>query len=495
MQTTVDIPLIGQGYLGQSVNNDCQRTLNFYTELDPDGKKKAILIPTPGATLFTSFNEFPVRGMHVFGSFIYIVVDQFLYKVSGTGVQTKVGTLSSSLGHVSMADNGTSPTGGDQLAVFDSLGGYIYDQTADTFTPISSAGFEGNTHVEFVKGYFVCTSSKPMVFLWSKVYDGTTWDALDFATKETTTDNIVAIAESHGDLFLIGQYFTEVWFVSDTGNPVFQKYSGVLIEHGCADAHTVAKGNSSLFWLARNEKGGFYVIQENGYQVTNISTPQIESKICALADTYVYNGQTLPTGNVTATGYFFTRNGHSFYTITVGNKVTLQYDVSTGQWNEWATYPMGESIIETARHYGDISAYFYGLHLLSDYYGTGVYYLDDNSFSDAQGKPIQRARITKHLFSDDDTSVIIDKLQLLFETGQCLPDGSAAQIMLKWSVDGGHTYSTESWVSMGKIGEYLSQAIWTGLGYGRDFVFWCECSDAIWPILLKCIATIRKLDR
>ncbi len=493
MQTTIDIPLIGSGYLGQSVNNDCQRTLNFYTDFDPDGKKKAILLPTPGATLFCAFPYFPIRGMHVFGAFLYVVAAQYLYKVTGTGTYTVVGTLSSTLGKVSMADNGTSPTGGDQLVIFDSVGGYIYNQITGLLVPITSSGFDGNSHVIFIKGFFVCKSSRPMVFLWSKLYDGTSWNALDFATKETTPDNLVAIAESHGDLYLIGQYYTEVWFVSTSGNPVFQKYPGVLIEHGCASADTVTKGNSSLYWIARNKNGGFYIVHENGYQVKNISTPQIEYKICSLADTYLYNGMNLTTGNLTSNAYFFTRNGHSFYTVTIGNEITLQYDILTCQWNEWATYPIGESITATSRHYGDISAYFYGMNILSDYYGTGLYFLDDNSFLDSQGKPIQRARITKHNFSPDDNNVIIDKLKLIVETGESLPDGSSAKMMLKWSVDGGHTYSTESWSPMGKIGEYLADVIWTGLGYGRDFVFWFECSDTIRPIIIKCIATIRKL--
>ena len=42
--------------------------------------------------------------------------------------------------------------------------------------------------------------------------------------------------------------------------------------------------------------------------------------------------------------------------------------------------------------------------------------------------------------------------------------GTDPQIMLRWSDDGGHTWSNEHWVSAGKIGEYHRRAIWRRLG-------------------------------
>jgi hypothetical protein len=42
--------------------------------------------------------------------------------------------------------------------------------------------------------------------------------------------------------------------------------------------------------------------------------------------------------------------------------------------------------------------------------------------------------------------------------------GENPQVMLRWSDDGGHTWSSEHWISMGKIGEYGYRAIWRRLG-------------------------------
>ena len=54
--------------------------------------------------------------------------------------------------------------------------------------------------------------------------------------------------------------------------------------------------------------------------------------------------------------------------------------------------------------------------------------------------------------------------------------------MLRWSDDGGHTWSNEHWVGIGKIGEYGRRAIWRRLGMTlklRDRVYELSGSDPV----------------
>jgi hypothetical protein len=56
------------------------------------------------------------------------------------------------------------------------------------------------------------------------------------------------------------------------------------------------------------------------------------------------------------------------------------------------------------------------------------------------------------------------------------------QVMLRWSDDGGHTWSNEHWASMGKIGEYGKRVIWRRLGMTtklRDRVYEISGSDPV----------------
>ena len=56
------------------------------------------------------------------------------------------------------------------------------------------------------------------------------------------------------------------------------------------------------------------------------------------------------------------------------------------------------------------------------------------------------------------------------------------QVMLRWSDDGGHTWSNEHWASTGKIGEYGKRVIWRRLGMTtklRDRVYEISGSDPV----------------
>lgn len=59
---------------------------------------------------------------------------------------------------------------------------------------------------------------------------------------------------------------------------------------------------------------------------------------------------------------------------------------------------------------------------------------------------------------------------------------SDPQVMLRWSDDGGHTWSREHWVSIGKVGEYGKRAIWRRLGMTqklRDRVYEVSGTDPV----------------
>jgi hypothetical protein len=75
-------------------------------------------------------------------------------------------------------------------------------------------------------------------------------------------------------------------------------------------------------------------------------------------------------------------------------------------------------------------------------------------------------------------------MQLDCETGVGLNtgQGSDPQVMLRWSDDGGHTWSNEHWRSMGKIGQYGHRVIWWRLGATtklRDRVYEVSGTDPV----------------
>jgi hypothetical protein len=75
-------------------------------------------------------------------------------------------------------------------------------------------------------------------------------------------------------------------------------------------------------------------------------------------------------------------------------------------------------------------------------------------------------------------------LQLDCESGVGLNNGqgSSPQVMLRWSDDGGHTWSNEHWANMGKIGQFFRRVFWRRLGMTlklRDRVYEVSGTDPV----------------
>ena len=56
--------------------------------------------------------------------------------------------------------------------------------------------------------------------------------------------------------------------------------------------------------------------------------------------------------------------------------------------------------------------------------------------------------------------------------------------MLRWSDDGGSTWSNEYWVSIGRQGAYKNRAIWRRLGCARDRVFEVVVTDPVNAVII-----------
>jgi hypothetical protein len=75
-------------------------------------------------------------------------------------------------------------------------------------------------------------------------------------------------------------------------------------------------------------------------------------------------------------------------------------------------------------------------------------------------------------------------LQLDCESGVGLQNGQGSdpQVMMRFSDDGGHTWSREQWSGMGRIGQYYKRVFWRRLGMTlklRDRVYEISGTDPV----------------
>lgn len=63
--------------------------------------------------------------------------------------------------------------------------------------------------------------------------------------------------------------------------------------------------------------------------------------------------------------------------------------------------------------------------------------------------------------------------------------GANPQAMLRWSNDGGSTWSNEHWRSIGQQGHYKNRAIWRNLGEARDRIFEVYLTDPVYRVIVS----------
>jgi hypothetical protein len=486
---------VGPTYQLESVNVDCQRCVNWYPEIieSGTGKEGSTLYykSTPGLVKQFEVGTGPIRLVLVDDPIydaahplknppnrIFVVSGSEMYKATfedDAWTATKLGDLESSSGPVS----GVSIKADLGLAVFvDGVNSYIYHHydTGDALYPEDFGTFAtygyipvpNATQVIWVDGYFIYNQGNTGQFFVSE-WGSFTVDPLSFASAEGDPDNLLSMLSNNRYLWLLNERTTEVW--SNTGNAdfPFERVQGGFIEKGIAAAFSAAKIDGFVFWLGRDASGMGTVYMAQGLTPQRISTHAIEQAISKYADI------------TTAKAYTYAKDGHSFYVLNF-DEATWVFDLSTKMWHERAYLFEGE----LQRHRSEYGVYnpHLNLHMAGDYANNKVYSIDSQVRTD-DGDAIARVRTAPHI-SSGGKNIFHRSLTLDMETGVGLDgsgQGSDPQVMLQFSNDGGHTWSSEMWASAGKkigmIGDFKHRVQWRRLGRARDRVYKITATDPV----------------
>ena len=457
-------PILGGSYVARSVNAADSRMVNLFAEGIPEGgKEAAFLNRAPGLRLLATVGDGPIRGLWRMGDYGYVVSGKELYRLNPDWTSLYIGNLSGT-GPVSIADNGT------QMFIACNGPSFIYNSTTEEFAQIADTDFPGAVTVGYLDGYFVFNEPQSQRVWVTSLLDGTAIDPLEFASAEGSPDQLVAAIVDHREAWLFGTNSIEVWYDAGSADFPLQRIQGAFNEIGLAAAYSVAKLDNGLFWLGSDSRGQGIVYRSNGYTGKRISTHAVEWQIQQYGDIS------------DAIGYTYQQDGHAFYVLVFPSEdTTWVYDVSTELWHERAGFHEGQFV----RHRGNCQMAYNGEVVIGDFENANVYAFDLNVYAD--NGSIQRwLRSWRALPTgkNDLNRTAQHTLQLDCETGVGLNtgQGSDPQVMLRWSDDGGHTWSNEHWSSMGKIGRYGYRTFWRRLGMTmkiRDRVYEVSGTDPV----------------
>ena len=398
-------------------------------------------------------------------------------------------TFNTSSGRISAASDAL---GGDKYngsTVFtDGTSNYIlYDDSAqndtstDTF-PLNPTFFQmgaggkpalfptgpQSTHVTWIDGYFILNEVDTNKFYTTNLSDYAI-DALNFASSEGSPDKVLAVIGSSRNLWVLNEKTTEVYVNTGNADFPFERIQNAYIEIGLKAKYSVARLPGTIFWLGRSEEGENIVFSASGLTPQRISTHAIE---------FAINGYADPSS---ATAFTYQSNGHYFYVLNF-DEATWVYDVMTASWHQRAYTNAGT----LERHLAEFHSFDYvnDLHLVADSESNKIYKFSDTYYSD-DGDAITRLRTSPHV-SNDLKRIFYNSFQLDMEVGIGLDggvQGSSPTVMLDFSDDGGHTWSSESWAladnTAGAIGNYKTRVKWNRLGKSRDRIFRVKMTDPV----------------
>jgi hypothetical protein len=344
--------------------------------------------------------------------------------------------------------------------------------------PSTDGAFTGASCVDVVDNYFIYNRPHTQQYASSDVLSPITY-GLAFASKFTGPDDLVSLIVDHGQIYLLGEKTSEVWADVGTFPFPFQRIPGASSQHGIAAEFSMARFGNSFVYVSRNDRGQAVVVQMNGYFPQRISTHAVEN--------------TLVNQDISdAVAYTYQLEGHECYVVSFPSlELTWVYDGATQMWHKWLWCDNQNNF---KRHRSNCSAFFQGVVLVGDYENGQIYRLDPNNYTD-NGQHIRRVRRCPHLVADFQRQYF-DELQIQFQPGVGLQGietfplgdndiGINPQAMLRWSNDGGSTWSNEHWAGIGKVGKYQNRIIWRRLGQARDRIYEVVVTDPIKAVIIS----------
>jgi hypothetical protein len=463
------INLAVQSYQSRSSLSSSERLYNCFAEntIASSPLKTPAIFNIPAPDLWVDLeNENDIYGFVVMNQVLYVVCGISLYSVTAGKNVTKLGDMATAPAPVEITENGL------QVTILTNSGiAYYYDLASNTFAQITDANYQLANSMTTLDGYTIFSVRDSGEFFISANRDTRVYNALDFATAEALSDNIVKLIAFNRQLFIFGEASIEIWYNSGVGTPPFQRVDGALIQIGCIAKKSVCIDSGGIYFLGTD--GIIYHI--NGYNPQRISTFGIEYQISKM--TYVQD----------AIGFTYTQAGHKFYSLTFPTeKRTFVFDASTNLLHERGSFNQNQSQqINWSCLYG---INFNNLTLVNSFETGKIYFLNQDKYEEPDGKPILMEVISALLFQNYN-QFTVSNLILIMDSGVGLESplqGSNPAIMLDFSIDGGLTWKNRMPASIGRIGNYRQKINFGNLGMAREFIFRFRISDPVKRSILGC---------
>ena len=400
------------------------RLINMYPEKG-GSRSPVTLRGAPGLKATTSLGSGRVRSMISASDGLYAAVGGQFVRWNGTSVAV-LGSLPD--GSTTMARNRS------QIGI--TAGGKYHVWNGTALSEIAGAAFSSFGSVTYLDNFMVLNQLGGEAYQYSGAGDAASLAALDFASAETSPDNLIRIVSVGGILWMLGADSVEAWRNAGAQDNPFRRISELRLEKGLRSANEVVLLDNTFMFVS-NE--GRVYRQEGGVPV-NVSSDAVSATLAKTTD---------------VVGFSYQFNNHDFLCLRFGDRPAWIYDPSTQKWHERSTGTTHQpwEVTATVQH-------------------NGVWYAgtEDGTlctfggYQDRGGE--LRRDATSALLTNGAERFTINKVDLRLE--------GSGTVMVRKSKDG-RTFSDERQHTFG--GTYGERFTLRGLGQYRDFCMSVACTD------------------
>lgn len=397
---------------------------NVFVEKQPEGANKQssyLMRPTPGRV------ELMDLGANVRGIFCEPGCQngQLLAAAGSNLYSVSTGFTKASLGSLPGGDYVTIRSQRDKALVRAYGALFQLDGTLTQVSSVNAPPFAQTLASVGTRG--VAAEAGGDSFRWSYAGDLLTWDANAQAADFDMPDPIVGQEEFNGDIWNGNSRSTQIWRPDPTSlleDEAFAPITGVNIPVGWVGRHAVAKLKSGLHFIGVDNIGGRGAYAGSGLSVSPVVNRDLEEALQALSVTDMAD----------ILCWAYASGSKEFWGVRTSQERAFVLDKSAGLWHERTAYGVSPFNV------GFVASAYDRLVCASP--DSSKLWAWDSSVYDDAGEPIERIMSCKVPVSGG-TSV--DKIVIdgrWFDqplTGQ----GSAPQIMLDYSTDGGKTWGSD----------------------------------------------------
>jgi hypothetical protein len=381
-------------------------------------------------------------------------------------------------------------TMGERVIVNDSESGFIFLSRPGAFQGGTYKAFETTTEIdsygdEVLKIVYEADGVTPKY----KTVTDASWGWKDrfgryqFQHVMSANGDVVKAIETINaqELWVFGNKSFDIWGLSsdEEGNYSLTR-TGMGTNIGISAPQSLAKIQNKICWLGSGGDGDNAVwAATQSAQPQRISTPALERYIAKVKSTDAF-------------GFAYNYSGHAFYVLSLptANR-TFCYDFTTGMWHNRSTRDANTNTLEM--WYPSFACNFNGEVYFGTYKANALVVMDQNKHTEWDGRRIRRLRRSPVIVSDM-SNIIVDMFRIECGTGlttelqptepignnmERTKQGFNPKVSMRYSYDGGNTWSFYGESTLGRAGQYNAQCEYYGLGMGRLFVIEVSCDDPV----------------